>query len=739
MLERQLLEKFVGTRINSYFVDQLVEQSELGAFFLARDTLNGNQYVLCILSLSLAAETYPTTSSPRETFQHQANTIASLQHPYILPLVDYGSVGDMPYLAWPAVSTRPLSSRLAQNGALDILSVGRYLDQIAAALEYAHEHLVLHRNLSVDTLSLQLDGRLLVHDFGVRRMLEQGRKDSEWYALRNWNEACAPEQILGLSATPATDVYALGVILYQLLTGDAPYVGTQRKDVMQQHIQAPIPSLKLRRPDLPGELDDVIATAMAKQAADRFSQPGALANAYHAIVSPQQTSRVPFKLGASTLGTTLGNGASQEQMLHSPSRNGSLVNSSPAIRVVSDRPDTPAAGSRPTYPPVAGSRPTYPPVAGSRPTYPPIKPAPSTGSRVSPLRLMLVAGLLLVVVLGGFLALTRLQSPTLTPAGQVSFTDSSTALGQTNALSIQISQLAAPKSGFTYYAWLINQKSEQVHPLGVLSKHGSDTYSLTYPNATSGGGPGDNLLAFGNSLEITAEQGKVSLPSGSVVLEGVFPPLSFIHIGHLLVSYPTTPAQIGLLVGAQQQTVLLDSQAEALLKASNSQDITGIECDVQSILDIVQGSSGSQYRPISSTCSAQNEGPTGDGFGLLGKIDPTSNTESGFLPEASEHAALAATQPDSTANIRTHAHLVEVAIGNIEGWVATIEQDALLLQKTPLTQGIAQQILSLANQSWHGIDRNGNHQIDPISGEAGIATAFFEGQEMATLSLVPKS
>src|SRR5215467_10408504 len=127
MLDRQLLEKLVGTRINSYFVDQLVEQSELGAFFLARDTLSGNQYVLGILSLSLAAETYPTTSSPRETFQHQANTIASLQHPYILPLVDYGSVGDMPYLAWPAVSTRPLTTRLAQNGALDLLSVGRYL------------------------------------------------------------------------------------------------------------------------------------------------------------------------------------------------------------------------------------------------------------------------------------------------------------------------------------------------------------------------------------------------------------------------------------------------------------------------------------------------------------------------------------------------------------------------------------------------------------------------------------
>jgi hypothetical protein len=240
-------------------------------------------------------------------------------------------------------------------------------------------------------------------------------------------------------------------------------------------------------------------------------------------------------------------------------------------------------------------------------------------------------------------------------------------------------------------------------------------------------------------LEITREQGKVSLPSGPVVLVGTFPPLSFIHIGHLLVSYPTTPDQVGLLVGAQQQTVLLATQAQALHTAAASQDSAAIECDVQSMLDIIQGKSGPQYRPISSDCSEQNEGVTGDEFGLLGPLDSTSHTESGFLPEASEHAALAATQPDATANIRTHAHLVEVALSNVEGWVSTIEQDALLLQKTPLAQSISQQIFTLANQSWHGIDRNGNHQIDPVTGEAGVATAFAEGQAMATLPLVARS
>src|SRR5215469_11630037 len=303
MLERPSLERFVGARINSYVVDQLIEQSELGALYSARDSRNNSQCVLAVLSMSVATEDSgylssvgPGISPASDAFGHQASTIASLQHPYILPLIDYGSVGDVPYLAWPMVASRPLTSRLAQRRSLDLLTIGRYLDQIAGALEYAHEHLVLHRSLTVDSLSLQRDGRILVHDFGIRRMLELGRKDVEWYALRNWNEACAPEQILGNQVNPATDVYAMGIVLYQLLTGESPYTGARRKDIMQQHLQIPIPSVRTRRPDLPSELDVVLATATAKQPSDRFSQPGAFANAYYDIVSPQQTGRVPFKV-----------------------------------------------------------------------------------------------------------------------------------------------------------------------------------------------------------------------------------------------------------------------------------------------------------------------------------------------------------------------------------------------------------------------------------------------------------
>jgi serine/threonine protein kinase len=723
MLERPSLERFVGARINSYAVEQLIEQSELGALYSARDSRNGSQYVLAVLGMSLAAENsgYPSPVGPGisaafDAFAHQASTIASLQHPYILPLVDYGSVGEMPYLAWPAVASRPLTNRLAQGGSLDLLTVGRYLDQIAGALEYAHEHLVLHRGLTVDSLSLQRDGRILVHDFGIRRMLEQGRKDAEWYALRNWNEACAPEQILGNQVNPATDVYAMGIILYQLLTGEAPYTGARRKDIMQQHLQAPVPSIRTRRPDLPGELDAVLATATAKQASDRFSQPGAFANAYYDIVSPQQAGRVPFKLNTATIfgGTTPATGGATS--------NGK-VGYEQALPVSPRRNSVPTSTLDQLEP--LPAQPHYRP--GS--TLPPATTVTSYSPRFSPLRTLLIAGLVVAVILGSFLVVAKLQSSlSSAPSGQVTFTDSNTQeLGQTNALEIQITGLAAPSSGSTYHAWMIDQQSERVLALGSLVPHGKG-YSLSYQSIAAGGGAvGTNLLTLGNLLEITLEQGNAILPTGKVVMSGIFPPMSFVHVGHLLVSYPTTPEKIGLLVGAETDTILLESQAEALQTAASGHNVAAIQCEVQSILDIIQGSQGPQYQPLPSSCSLEHSATTGDGFGLLGTVSSTYNTLTGYLSSASEHAALAATQPDATENLRVHAHNVEVAISNVEARVTTIQQNAIVLEKTPLSQAAIEAIVTLAGEALHGAGQRG-----------GILTAFSEGQQMATLNLVSR-
>jgi hypothetical protein len=308
--------------------------------------------------------------------------------------------------------------------------------------------------------------------------------------------------------------------------------------------------------------------------------------------------------------------------------------------------------------------------------------------------------------------------------GQVLFLDGQNSTGHTDALNMRITGLQLPPSGFQYDAWLVNEQAEQSVPLGtVLAKDGAFTLNF------AGDGHHTNLLGTGNKIEITLEQGDVKLPTGKVILAGTFPPLAFEHIKHLLFSSPPIPGQIGVLVGLQEQTQLLNAQALALHNIAASGNAFAIQCMAQSLIDIIEGAHGPHFRQLSGPCVFLNITATGDGFGLLG---PNS-----YVGRAAEHASLAATQPDATDNIRKYAREVEIAINNIKGWVTTIEQDGLNLLTDPNNTTHVQEMVTLSDQAHHGVDIDGDAQVNPVPGEAGAIMAYLYGQLMATLPLVP--
>ena len=359
MGEHLVIDNLIGATLGTYLLEQLIEQSEVGAVFIARNRAAGALFRMRILVV-------PPELTPEDRivylgrFQQVANLVASLQHTYILPLVDYGTHSAIdaqeqsdrkdapwPYLVSPYLPMKSLSTLLAQNGPIDTLRVSRYLDQISAALEYTHQQAVLHGNLTTDCIFLKQDGSLLVADFGVMRILDIGARfivpDTRESAYGiGMASAPAPERILGQAVDSYTDVYALGAVLYRMLTGHRVFRGKSREEIVQQHLHAPIPSLATWRKDLPQELDGIIARALAKEPAQRFRQPGALANAYHDIVAPNDIQRVPFLVASTSTKSAPGNvgvglsparntATPHSPTLHSPAPNAFTLRS-PSLR-----------------------------------------------------------------------------------------------------------------------------------------------------------------------------------------------------------------------------------------------------------------------------------------------------------------------------------------------------------------------------------------------------------------------
>ncbi|MFI5272582.1 MAG: protein kinase [Ktedonobacterales bacterium] len=814
MRQHQTARHLVGSAFGIYVPQQLVSATELGALFVAQGTNPGTSYLLRVLSLP-AGVPAPTISSALQVFQHEALRIGQLQHPYILPLIDAGVLGEVPYLVWPLSAMRPLSSQIEQGVPLDLFTIGRYLDQIAAALEYAHQSGILHGNLSPDCIYIQRDGRLTVADLGVRRLIELLRHDMQWHYLYSADDACAPEQILGRAPTSATDVYALGAVLYQMLAGQPVFAGATREDVAHAHLHEPVPPISALRGNMPLGLDELLAAALAKEPAQRIRRPGELANAYHDLVAPGDTNRVPFVTsppsradprGSRSLPMTrpLADGAAHSQPFGmypppTPSRTGAPQPTTSrtggpqptpswtgAPRPTPSRtgapvppygtgngghPQMPEPSPRPTHPPSPGepllpprrntdSQPVSPryqavvsqPIAPGRFYTTSGSPLPTTTGPTPPLRMtmpplpssrtrgraplsmrMVVVALVLVLVLvllavGGALALHSLGGPPAA-AGQVVFSDSPLdPAGSSDTLSITLSGLGAPSGGSHYAAWLVNQHSEQVFALGALVAQGK-TYTLGF-RALPAGDTTSNLLALGNTIEITSESTILPAPAGNVVLSGSFPPDAFVHIGHLLIAYPTTPGHTALLVGALRQTDVVAEQAQALAAASTSQNLVAVDCYAQNIVNVLEGTSGLDYRSLASRCGGLKIAPVGDGFGLLSAAGGAH-----YLDAAAEHASLAATQPDATASIRQHAQLLEVAITTTETWLREAQHDALTLLKAPSDAPVAQELLALCDKAYHGVDTNGDGHVDPVQGEGGMVTAYAEGQQMATLSL----
>ena len=260
-----------------YLLGELLGQGGFGAVYQARHTLLNRQQAVKIL-----LEQHFTSAKFRERFIREAQTLAGLDQPNIVHVDDFGFEGNRAYLVMPYIGGGNLQGILRRRGPLPLADAARYLAQICAALDYAHARSVAHLDLKPLNLLVHEDGRLLLSDFGLAHLMEQGAIEGSTSLQFGTPSYMAPEHLQG-QPERRSDIYALGIILYQMLAGRVPFEGSNAAAIMLKHLTEPPPPLRALRPDLP-VLDGVLARALAKRADDRYQSAGALLADFKAVI-----------------------------------------------------------------------------------------------------------------------------------------------------------------------------------------------------------------------------------------------------------------------------------------------------------------------------------------------------------------------------------------------------------------------------------------------------------------------
>jgi serine/threonine protein kinase len=283
----------IGTVLAGYRVESLLGRGGMSVVYLAEHIRLGRKVALKVLAPALAQDV-----SFRERFIRESQRAAELDHPNVIPIYDAGEVEQVEgtgvlYIAMRYVRGSDLKSMILREGPL---SVGRtlfILDQAASALDAAHDRDLIHRDVKpANILVAEASDHVYLTDFGVVKHTAASRGMTATGIFVGTVDYSAPEQIEGIPLDRRADVYALGCVLYECLTGRPPFDRDSELAVMHGHLTAPPPRVTEAQPDLPRGLDRVIATALAKSRDDRFPTCPDLIEAARAAVLQRQAKRV---------------------------------------------------------------------------------------------------------------------------------------------------------------------------------------------------------------------------------------------------------------------------------------------------------------------------------------------------------------------------------------------------------------------------------------------------------------
>jgi serine/threonine protein kinase len=565
---------WIGRTLGRVRIESLVARGGMAEVYLGTHTTLQRQVAVKILR-----NIFDDDPRPRERFEREAQAVAKLRHPNIVQVFDFDTIDGQPYIVMEYIRGPSLSKYLsilhAKENRLELPQIGRLLTGVANALQYAHESGVVHRdvkpgNIILTSRSLQivpgqtlpLDFEPVLTDFGLVRFLDSSRQTTVGQTAGT-PAYMSPEQAMGLTTDGRTDIYSLGIVLYEMLSGNVPFDGETTMSVLLKHLNEAPPPI----PGLPPALQAVLDLALAKTADERFQEPKIFAAAFNAALENTAD--------ASTILTITRLASSAKADKAAPTKAAPFASRKflrPAIVVgallalVST-----AALFNGMFRSAATSTPTASAVLSDTPT------------------------LLVPVSLG--------------PTGVLQFHDENGVLDQASLIA---QAMPAPPAGSEYEVWLVDG-GERLS-LGILSVDGKGKGSLTFDHPEA-----INLLATYNGVEITIKPKDSSNTNDSerVAYSYALPASELDYLRGLIVSFPTAPKQVGLIHGLAENAKLLEQTAGQMQSAHESGEEAETKKNAEVLMNLLAGEGSQDHKDWDGDEQVTDPG---DGYGFLGYI-----------------------------------------------------------------------------------------------------------------------
>jgi serine/threonine-protein kinase len=259
----------IGTTLSGrYRLEAKLGSGGMSTVYLARDQTLDRPVAVKVMHREMSEQ-----ADQLERFRQEARAVAKLSHPNVVSVIDAGEDGGYPYIVFEYVEGETLKQRIARVGALDTQDAIAYAIEVARGLGVAHGRKLVHRDIKPQNVLIDSEGRAKLTDFGISRQLEQDGMTATGRVLGT-TDYVSPEQAMGKQVDQRSDIYSLGVVLYEMLLGQVPFAADSQVGVAMKHVNEELPDVQRRREDLSAAVALVVERATAKDPGRRYQQVG---------------------------------------------------------------------------------------------------------------------------------------------------------------------------------------------------------------------------------------------------------------------------------------------------------------------------------------------------------------------------------------------------------------------------------------------------------------------------------